>query len=161
MTLHRWTSIGAALVAMSLGCGAAIAQETSRITAVTLYPGSATVERTARVVPGMMRLGGGRQPGDFEPHHARHDPRGALDRRAARVKRHGGDAGCFLRNCGAAAERHCDQRGSDTYPSMKHHCLTPFIRRHAVSVSVNALVVPMGLKRSWVRLRGATTRLLY
>src|SRR5207247_2855491 len=56
MTLHRRTSIGTALVAMSIGCGTATAQDASRITAVTLYPGSATVERSARVTPGMTRL---------------------------------------------------------------------------------------------------------
>src|SRR6266853_255410 len=71
MTLHRWTSIGAALVAMSLGCGAAIAQETSRITAVTLYPGSATVERTARVVPGMTRLEISGLAANFDPQTVR------------------------------------------------------------------------------------------
>jgi uncharacterized protein (TIGR02231 family) len=54
--LHRRTSIGAALVAMSIGCGAAMAQDASRITSVTLYPGSATVERTAKVTPDMTRL---------------------------------------------------------------------------------------------------------
>src|SRR5258706_198976 len=67
MMLHRRVSIGAALVAMSFGCGAAIAQETSRITAVTLYPGSATVERTARVVPGMTRLELSAVPANVDP----------------------------------------------------------------------------------------------
>src|SRR3977135_1482501 len=56
MMLYRWVSIGAAPVAMSIACGAALAQDNSRITAVTLYPGSATVERTAKVTPGMTRL---------------------------------------------------------------------------------------------------------
>jgi hypothetical protein len=41
---------------MLIACSTAMAQDASRITAVTLYPGSATVERTARVVPGMTRL---------------------------------------------------------------------------------------------------------
>jgi len=41
MMLHRRTSVGTVLAAMSIVCGTAIAQETSRITAVTLYPGSA------------------------------------------------------------------------------------------------------------------------
>src|SRR5260221_9851837 len=71
MMLHRRVSIGAALVAMSFGCGAAIAQETSRITAVTLYPGSATVERTARVVPGMTRLEISGLPANFDPQTVR------------------------------------------------------------------------------------------
>jgi len=56
---------------MSFGCGAAIAQETSRITAVTLYPGSATVERTARVVPGMTRLEISGLPANFDPQTVR------------------------------------------------------------------------------------------
>src|SRR5258707_8220791 len=71
MTLHRWTGIGAALAAMSAGCGAAIAQDASRITSVTLYPGSATVERTARVVPGMTRLEISGLPANFDPHTVR------------------------------------------------------------------------------------------
>src|SRR5712691_2180724 len=71
MMLHRWTSIGAVLVAMSVGCGAAIAQETSRITAVTLYPGSATIERTARVAPDMTRLEISGLPANFDPQTVR------------------------------------------------------------------------------------------
>ncbi len=71
MTLHRWTGIGAALAAMSAGCGAAIAQDASRITSVTLYPGSATVERTARVVPGMTRLEISGLPANFDPQTVR------------------------------------------------------------------------------------------
>src|SRR6267378_8581791 len=71
MMLHRWTSVGAALVAMSIGCGAAMAQDASRITAVTLYPGSATVERTARVVPGMTRLEISGLPANFDPRTVR------------------------------------------------------------------------------------------
>src|SRR3989475_7866273 len=71
MTLHRRTSIGAALVAMSLGCGAAMAQDASRITSVILYPGSATVERTARVVPGMTRLEISGLPANFDPQTVR------------------------------------------------------------------------------------------
>src|SRR6266571_5382807 len=46
-------AVGAALVYMA---SAAYAQDASKITAVTLYPGSATVERTARITPGMTRL---------------------------------------------------------------------------------------------------------
>src|SRR5712692_3119941 len=71
MMLHRWTSIGAALVAMSVGCGAAIAQETSRITAVTLYPGSATVDGAARNKPGMTRLEISGLPANFDPQTVR------------------------------------------------------------------------------------------
>src|SRR6266496_1895663 len=71
MMLHRRTSIGTALVAMSIGCGTATAQDASRITAVTLYPGSATVERTARVVPGMMRLEISGLPANFDPQTVR------------------------------------------------------------------------------------------
>src|SRR6266571_6371386 len=71
MTLHRRTSIGTALVAMSIGCGTAIAQDASRITAVTLYPGSATVERTARVTPGMTRLEISGLPANFDPQTVR------------------------------------------------------------------------------------------
>src|SRR5712691_9413643 len=71
MTLHRRVSIGAALVAMSFFCGAAIAQDASRITSVTLYPGSATVERSARVVPGMTRLEISGLPANFDPQTVR------------------------------------------------------------------------------------------
>src|SRR6266516_2820078 len=65
MTLHRRTSIGTALVAMSIGCGTAIAQDASRITAVTLYPGS------ARVTPGMTRLEISGLPANFDPQTVR------------------------------------------------------------------------------------------
>ncbi len=71
MTLHRRTSIGTVLVAMSIGCGTAIAQDASRITAVTLYPGSATVERSARVTPGMTRLEISGLPANFDPQTVR------------------------------------------------------------------------------------------
>jgi uncharacterized protein (TIGR02231 family) len=64
-------SIGTALVAMSIGCGAAMAQDASRITSVTLYPGSATVERTAKVVPGMTRLEISGLPANFDPQTVR------------------------------------------------------------------------------------------
>ena len=69
--LHRRTSIEAVLLAISLGCTAAIAQDASRITSVTLYPGSATVERTARVVPGMTRLEICGLPANFDPQTVR------------------------------------------------------------------------------------------
>src|SRR2546425_7313947 len=71
MMLHRRVSIGAALAVMSLGCTAAIAQDASRVTSVTLYPGSATVERTARVVPGMTRLEISGLPANFDPQTVR------------------------------------------------------------------------------------------
>src|SRR6267378_8691529 len=71
MMLHRRTSIGAVLAAMSIVCGTAIAQETSRITAVTLYPGSATVERTARITPGMTRVEISGLPANFDPQTVR------------------------------------------------------------------------------------------
>jgi len=56
---------------MSINCGAALAQETSRITSVTLYPGSATVERSARVAPGMTRLEISGLPANFDPQTVR------------------------------------------------------------------------------------------
>src|SRR6266850_677175 len=71
MMLHRRTSVGTVLAAMSIVCGTAIAQETSRITAVTLYPGSATVERTARITPGMTRLEISGLPANFDPQTVR------------------------------------------------------------------------------------------
>src|SRR6266705_2351165 len=71
MMLHRRTSIGVALVAMSFGCTAAVAQDASRITSVTLYPGSATVERSARVVPAMTRLEISGLPANFDPQTVR------------------------------------------------------------------------------------------
>src|SRR5256885_1361251 len=71
MMLHRRTGIGAALLAMSINCGAALSQETSRITSVTLYPGSATVERSARVAPGMTRLEISGLPANFDPQTVR------------------------------------------------------------------------------------------
>src|SRR6266581_2390073 len=71
MMLHRRTSIEAVLLAMSLGCTAAIAQDASRITSVTLYPGSATVERTAKVAPGVTRLEISGLPANFDPQTVR------------------------------------------------------------------------------------------
>src|SRR5882762_3234873 len=71
MLLHRRMSIGTALLAMSIVCGTAMAQETSRITSVILYPGSATVERSARVVPGMTRLEISGLPANFDPQTVR------------------------------------------------------------------------------------------
>src|SRR5260221_7206003 len=69
--LHRRTSVGTVLAAMSIVCGTAIAQEASRITGVTLYPGSATVERTARITPGMTRLEISGLPANFDPQTVR------------------------------------------------------------------------------------------
>src|SRR6266852_2223608 len=71
MMLRRGMSTGTVLVVMSIGCGTAMAQEASRITAVTLYPGSATVERTARVTPGMTRLEISGLPANFDPQTVR------------------------------------------------------------------------------------------
>src|SRR5882762_10683425 len=61
-------AIGAALIYMA---GAAYAQDASPITAVTLYPGSATVERTARITPGMTRLEISGLPANFDPQTVR------------------------------------------------------------------------------------------
>ena len=63
-------AVGAALVCIA---GAAYAQDASKITAVTLYPGSATVERTARVTPGMTRLEISGLPANFDPQTLRVD----------------------------------------------------------------------------------------
>src|SRR5437899_2685994 len=71
MVLHRRTSIEGVLLGASLGCTTAIAQDASRITSVTLYPGSATVERMARVVPGMTRLEISGLPANFDPQTVR------------------------------------------------------------------------------------------
>src|SRR6267154_1270460 len=71
MMNHRRTGFGTALVAMSIVCGTAMAQETSRITYVILYPGSATVERSARVVTGMTRLEISGLPANFDPQTVR------------------------------------------------------------------------------------------
>jgi uncharacterized protein (TIGR02231 family) len=64
-------AIGAALIFTA--CGAAYSQETSKITSVTLYPGSATVERTARVTPGMTRIEISGLPANFDPQTLRVD----------------------------------------------------------------------------------------
>lgn len=64
-------ALGATVIALS--CGAASAHDTSRITAVTLYPGSATVERTARVLPGMAFLEISGLPANFDPQSVRID----------------------------------------------------------------------------------------
>src|SRR6266853_6136829 len=71
MMLRRGMSTGTVLVVMSIGCGTAMAQDASRITAVTLYPGRATVERTARITPGMTRLEISGLPANFDPQTVR------------------------------------------------------------------------------------------
>ncbi len=63
-------AVGAALVVIS---SAAYAQDASKITSVTLYSGSATVERTARVTPGMTRLEISGLPANFDPQTLRVD----------------------------------------------------------------------------------------
>jgi hypothetical protein len=55
----------AILVMLAFG-GAANAEELARITRVVLYPGSATVERTAQVTPGMTRLEISGLPANFD-----------------------------------------------------------------------------------------------
>jgi uncharacterized protein (TIGR02231 family) len=63
-------AVGAALVCIAC---TAYAQDASKITAVTLYPGSATIERTARVTPGMTRLVISGLPANFDPQTLRVD----------------------------------------------------------------------------------------
>lgn len=53
-------------LAVLLATGAAQADDASRITRVTLYPGSATVERVAHVAAGASRLEIGELPANFE-----------------------------------------------------------------------------------------------
>jgi uncharacterized protein (TIGR02231 family) len=62
---------GAALVCIA--CTNAYAQDASKITSVTLYPGSATIERTARITPGMTRLEILGLPANFDPQTVRVD----------------------------------------------------------------------------------------
>jgi uncharacterized protein (TIGR02231 family) len=62
-------AVGAALIHMS----GAYAQDPSKITAVMLYPGSATIERTARITPGMTRLEIANLPANFDPQTLRVD----------------------------------------------------------------------------------------
>jgi len=64
-------AVGAAVIALS--CGAAHAQDASKITAVTLYAGSATVERTAQVSAGMALLEISGLPANFDPQSVRID----------------------------------------------------------------------------------------
>jgi uncharacterized protein (TIGR02231 family) len=61
-------AVGAAIIALS---SAAHAQDASRITAVTLYPGSATIERTTRVEPGTTLLRFSGLPANFDPQSVR------------------------------------------------------------------------------------------
>jgi uncharacterized protein (TIGR02231 family) len=58
-------------VVLVFSCGTALAQDASHITAVTLYPGSAMVERTARVSPGMSLLQISGLPANFDPQSVR------------------------------------------------------------------------------------------
>ena len=58
-------AVGAALIFIAFGT--AHAEGASRITAVTLYPGAATVERTARITPAMTRLEISGLPANFDP----------------------------------------------------------------------------------------------
>jgi len=64
-------AVGAAVLYLS--CGTAHAEDASKITAVTLYPGSATIERTARVTLGMSRLEISGLPANFDPQSVRID----------------------------------------------------------------------------------------
>jgi uncharacterized protein (TIGR02231 family) len=64
-------AVGAAILVLS--GGTACAEDSSRITAVTLYPGSATIERTARVEPGMTFLQISGLPANFDPRSVRVD----------------------------------------------------------------------------------------
>src|SRR5882672_12246963 len=61
-------AVGAAIITLS---GAAQGQDAAKITDVTLYPGSATVERTARVEPGMTTLRISGLPANFDPQSVR------------------------------------------------------------------------------------------
>jgi uncharacterized protein (TIGR02231 family) len=64
----------AVAVAVALAwAGSAYAQEGGRITRVTLYPGSATVERTAQVAPGQTRIELTGLPANFDPRTLRID----------------------------------------------------------------------------------------
>jgi len=64
----------AVAVAVALAwAGSAAAQDAGRITRVTLYPGSATVERTANVAPGQTRVELTGLPANFDPRTLRID----------------------------------------------------------------------------------------
>ena len=64
----------AVAVAVTLAwAGSAYAQEGGRITRVTLYPGSATVERTAQVAPGQTKIELTGLPANFDPRTLRID----------------------------------------------------------------------------------------
>lgn len=70
---RRLLPAAVAAVAVVLSGGTACAEDASRITAVTLYPGSATIERTARVEPGMTLLQISGLPANFDPQSVRVD----------------------------------------------------------------------------------------
>jgi uncharacterized protein (TIGR02231 family) len=57
-------AVGAALLCLTSGSHA---NDASKITAVTLYPGGATVERTAPITPGMTRVEISGVPANFDP----------------------------------------------------------------------------------------------
>lgn len=65
------TQLAVAAALAVLAGGTACAQDASRITAVTLYPGSATVERSARVLPGATLLQIPGLPANFDPQSVR------------------------------------------------------------------------------------------
>src|SRR5258706_9387241 len=71
MELTARTIVEPVLAAMTIVCGTAMAQEPPRTAAVTLYPGSATMERTARITPGMTRLEVSGLPANFDPQTVR------------------------------------------------------------------------------------------
>jgi uncharacterized protein (TIGR02231 family) len=70
--LPRTLSAAVALALVSISA-TGHAQDLSKITAVTLYPGSATIERTARIAPGMTRLEIPDLPANFDPQTLRVD----------------------------------------------------------------------------------------
>jgi uncharacterized protein (TIGR02231 family) len=69
--MNRTTQIAVGAALAVLSGGTAWSQDASRITAVTLYPGSATVERTARVAPGTALLQISGLPANFDPQSVR------------------------------------------------------------------------------------------
>ena len=71
--VFRRFSPAAIVAALMFGGGGVHAQDISRITSVTLYPGAAAVERTVRVTPGMTRLEIPNLPANFDPRSVRVD----------------------------------------------------------------------------------------
>jgi uncharacterized protein (TIGR02231 family) len=68
----RPISLAAGAALIGIAC-TAYPQDASKITAVTLFPGSATIERTARVFPGMTGLEIPGLPANFDPQTVRVD----------------------------------------------------------------------------------------